>query len=130
MKNTLVTTLAASLLMSAFSAPVLAGPVAATEKLWFSAPQVSAFYTLDEANHQVVVTARPGPGSKRGLDKPVARTATLLEDGGKFMTAMYGEGDNAPTATLIVTRDGDRLEAFVSTFTMDADTGQTVSRLD
>ena len=64
------------------------------------------------------------------LDKPVARTATLLEDGGKFMTAMYGEGDNAPTATLIVTRDGDRLEAFVSTFTMDADTGQTVSRLD
>ncbi|HPE60625.1 MAG TPA: hypothetical protein PLB10_09825 [Thiolinea sp.] len=130
MKNTLATTFAASLLVSSLAAPVMAEPMTTTEHLWFTDRQVSAFYTLDEANHQVVVTARPGPDARYDQDKPVARTATLLEDGGKFMTAMYGTGDNTQTTTLIVTRDGDQLEAFVSTFSPTAGPDNAITRLD
>lgn len=85
-----------------------AGPV---EKLWFTDCHVTAFYAIDDANHRVIIVTGPGPQGQGHA----TRTERQLVDGERFAISMDGQGRNALTATLAVTRSGNDLDVRITT---------------
>lgn len=85
-----------------------AGPV---EKLWFTDSHVTAFYAIDDANHRVIIVTGPGPQGQGHA----TRTERQLVDGERFAISMDGQGRNALTATLAVTRSGNDLDVRITT---------------
>lgn len=84
-----------------------AGPV---EKLWFTDSHVTAFYAIDDANHRVIIVTGPGPQGQGHA----TRTERQLVDGERFAISLDGQGRNALTATLAVTRSGNDLDVRIT----------------
>jgi hypothetical protein len=81
------------------------------QRLWFADSHVSAFYAVDETDHQVLVVTEPGPQG----EGHATRTEKQLADGERFAISLDGYGRNALTATLAVTRSGKDIDVQITT---------------
>ncbi|MEZ5646090.1 MAG: hypothetical protein R3E99_13155 [Burkholderiaceae bacterium] len=92
------------------------------QHLWFADSQTTAFYAIDEVNHQLIVLTEAGP---RGSQAPV-RTVRPLVQGERVSLSLDGTGLNALTATLNVERQARGTAVHVDTTVH----GGVVARLD
>ncbi|MEZ5662604.1 MAG: hypothetical protein R3E94_03640 [Burkholderiaceae bacterium] len=115
----LPTAIATLFLSLAASSAHAADPV---QHLWFADSQTSAFYAIDEVNHQLILLTEAGP---QGRQAPV-RTVRPLAQGERVSLSLDGTGLNALTATLNVERQARGTAVHVDTIVHSG----VVARLD
>lgn len=91
--------------------PLWAHAAEASEHLWYADREVSAYYVLDAAAHQLVLLTEPAPGAPG----TPTRVVKPLRDGERIDVALSGQGAQALTTALTVRRDGPQLHVAVRT---------------